>query len=613
MTPEISISNVGGIESLEASFEEGVTLVAAPNASNKTSLLKAIAFALGADEVPIRSGTTEASVVLTLDGRTVTRTATRHGVGKRISGDPWLEEDATERFEAVCALLEFNALRTAVRQGENVETALKSPIDFDALEREQSQLLREKQSLTTELEQLGDVDDRFETVTAELADARDRRETLETRLNELQTAREESAPDDELQALRDRRTDLLSAKEETLERISAVEDAIERHRSERTELEEHLAALEADRPTTDVEALREERDQLQRDLESLVDKVDVLQSVLTANREMLSSEFTGVVDRHHDISGDTVACWTCGSPAPVSEIEEMLSELQEVVEAEKRRKRDQEPRIEELDMAIQEARRTESELEQLRAERRRTDQRIEDRQESLATQSARLEELDGELDEVTAELEAAQRASSEQSDELTSSIEEVRVEKQVVEREIGRLESQREELDTQQERKRQLETEIEQLSDEIASITERLETMEERLRARFNEAMDDLLVALDFDGIARIWLDGEFEVIVAREVEGSVQRDSVGNLAESERELVGLVLGFAGYEAYELANDVPVVLLDSLGSLDNDRVERLIDYIRDAPKYLVAAAHPDTADSMGTDNVSLLRSPLVSD
>lgn len=613
MTPDISISNVGGIESLDASFEEGVTLVAAPNASNKTSLLKALAFALGADDVPIRSGATEASVTLSLDGRTVTRTATRHGVGTRVAGEPWLSEDATEGFETVCALLEFNALRTAVRQGEDVEPALKAPIDFDALEREQSRLLGEKRSLATELEELGDVEDRFEAVTTDLEAARERRADLETRLDDLEAARDEASLDEDLEELRSRRTELLSAKQETLERVGAIEDAIERHRSERAELEERIAELEADRTAADVEALRDERDRLQRDLEELVDKVELLQSVLTANREMLASEHTGAVDRQHELSGDTVACWTCGAPAAVPEIEDTLSELQELVEAEKRRKRDRQPRIEELEAAIQDARRTESELEQLRADRRRIEGRIEDRQASLVTQSDRLAELDEELEAVTAELEAARQASSEQSDELSSSIEEARVEKQVLEREIGRLESQREELDAQRDRKRQLETEIEALSEEIASITDRLESMEERLRTRFNEAMDDLLVALDFDGIARIWLDGEFEVVVAREVGGSVQRDSVGNLAESERELVGLVLGFAGYEAYDLAEDVPVVLLDSLGSLDNDRVERLIDYMRSAPRYLVAAAHPDTADSMGTDGLSLLRPPLVGD
>lgn len=82
----IHVRNVGGIEELNASFEDSVTLIAGPNASNKTSLLKALAFVLGSDDVPIRSGAECAEVTLSYEGHSVTRTAERTDAGTTRSG-----------------------------------------------------------------------------------------------------------------------------------------------------------------------------------------------------------------------------------------------------------------------------------------------------------------------------------------------------------------------------------------------------------------------------------------------------------------------------------------------------------------------------------------------
>jgi hypothetical protein len=115
--------------------------------------------------------------------------------------------------------------------------------------------------------------------------------------------------------------------------------------------------------------------------------------------------------------------------------------------------------------------------------------------------------------------------------------------------------------------------------------------------------MDELLEALAFEGIERVWLDGEFDLVVARSVDGRTRSDSVEHLAESEREMVGLVLALAGFVTYDVDDVSPVLVLDSLGAFDAERTRRLVDYFADETDYLVATVHPEAAVDATFDTV----------
>jgi len=99
-----------------------------------------------------------------------------------------------------------------------------------------------------------------------------------------------------------------------------------------------------------------------------------------------------------------------------------------------------------------------------------------------------------------------------------------RVEIRTIRRDIERLEEASESLRETRadvERKRD---EVAQLSEEITTLTDQIENLESELRAVFNETMDELLDALEFERIRRVWLDGEFELVIAREVDGRTSR-----------------------------------------------------------------------------------------
>ena len=139
---------------------------------------------------------------------------------------------------------------------------------------------------------------------------------------------------------------------------------------------------------------------------------------------------------------------------------------------------------------------------------------------------------------------------------------------------------------------------MEELSAEITELTDTIENQETELRTEFNEGMEELLDVLEFDRIARVWLDGGFQLTITREVDGRMRQDSIQHLSESEREMVGLVLALAGYVTYDLPETVPFLLLDTLNAFDTDRTQRLIEYFDGQADYLLAAVLSEVAEEM---------------
>jgi chromosome segregation ATPase len=605
----LDIENIGGIDELTVAFEEGVTLVQGPNATNKTSLLESVLFALGGSTVLIKSDADEARVKLTIGDRTVERTAHRTDQGIRTDGEAWVEdEDERLMVERFAALLGTNPLRTAVSQEQPVEPLLKEPMNIDALEAERAQKMQVKRQLESRLDELDDVDARLAEHEEQLAEKRERESDLETRLEELEQQREAAADgeDEELAALRERRVDLRSEQADCQAQADRLEDAVDRLESQLADVETEIADAEAAVEDADVEALNQERAEIRSELEDVEARLDILQSVLTANREMLDSDFTGILGYEAGLTGDQFTCWACGQSAENGDFEATVEDLQRLIEQDKGQLRDREPELDELDERIRSARQARSRRQELAAKRRDLNQQLEERRDSLDQQRSRLEEFRGELQSIDDEI-AEKEARETDNDEVAAELESTRADLQSVRRELGRLERTCEGLREEQRERDEKADRVEELEADIAGLTDRIENLEDELRENFNAAMDDLLAALDFERIERIWLDGNFELVIAREVDGSVRADMIKHLAESEREMIGLVLGLAGYVTYDVSEVSPVLALDSLGAFDSERTERLVDYFADRTDVLLAAVHPATTGADGYERVTFER------
>lgn len=605
-TVDISVSNIGGIDELERSFEAGTTLIAGPNASNKTSLLTAVAFAVGAESVPLRSGAEEGRVELTIGDRTVERTARREGDRVITEGDPWISnpEDATlvERF---ATLLEDNALRTAVASDGDVGDLLKEPMNVDALEAERAALLERKRDLSADLEKLSTVDERLADRRQELESQRAHIAELEETLEDLYDRREDADDaDGELQELREERADLVSQRERQADQVADLEDAVERLESRLAEVESDLEAARERAERHDVEALRSERSRIEDELSEVTDRIDVLGSVLTANRELLRSPHADALGGESGLLDDERVCWTCGTTVEESAIEDTVERLADLLDRDKRTKAEYEPELEDLTERIEAGQEAARRVDALEADRRELQSRLENRRESLDHNREALASTRERIEALEARIEAAEAEQSSTQTDVAAEIESTRVDIETTRRDIEQLEAACEELRKQQAERDRLESELSEVTDEVTRLTERIEGIEDHLREAFNGAMADLIEELSFDRIERVWLDGEFDLVVARSVDGTVREDSLDTLAESERAMIGLVLGLAGYLTYDVEDVVPVLLIDSLGAFDAERADRLLEYFADRTELLLAAVHPNMAEELSATVVT---------
>lgn len=596
----IKATNVGGIEAFEQTFSDPISIVTGENASNKTSLLQSVAFGIGRSTVPIRSGASEARVELEVEDERVVRTARHHGNGIRVEGESFLDDpDDAKLFERFGCLLEFNEIRQAVREERSVEELLKGPMDLNELESRREEMMTRKQELQRELDQLDDLEERIASRESELESKQERIEALESELDELRTRQDQMASDnEEVTEFQEERASLVHERNEHEEQIKELENAVERIESD---LEETETALESAREEADrhgVGELQSERETVGKKIDEIDDRIEVLQSVLTANQEMVSSSYTGVLGKDSDLLEDTVTCWACGNKATASDFEATLEELREIVERDKEHRQEHQPRLEEIESKIEETKRARRRVKDLEAEVSDLENSLEQRRESLRTKRSALEDICNELDTVDEALSEHETERESEVTDLQKEIEEVRVDLHTTRSEAERLESSIEELEDRLDQRDRKEAELEDLSEEIVKLSDHIRTFEQDLQEQFNDAINELIDLLEYDRLERVWLDSDFTLVIARETDGIVREDEIGHLSESERETIGLVLALAGYVAYDVDEIAPVLLIDTLGAFDNDSLGNLIAYFTDQVPLLITALLPESASAV---------------
>jgi seryl-tRNA synthetase len=187
----------------------------------------------------------------------------------------------------------------------------------------------------------------------------------------------------------------------------------------------------------------------------------------------------------------------------------------------------------------------------------------------------------------------------------------------VLQREREKTNEEIESVEAQLDNKEQLEDQREQLQTELTDLRGRNEHIETEAITEFNEHMQTVLGLLEYANIDQIWLERRetevregrrkvsksvFDLHVVRTAEsGTTYEDTIEHLSESEREVTGLVFALAGYLAHDLHEHLPFMLLDSLETIDSDRIAALVEYFSEYATYLVVALLPEDAAALNED------------
>lgn len=630
----ISVSNVGGIDEREVTFQPGVTVLSGRNATNRTSLLRAIIAGMGGDDVSLKADSDEGRVDVEIGGERYVRELYREGKTVLMDGDPYLEDSTVADLFAF--LLETNEARRAVVRQENLRELIMRPVDTDAIQSQIDELVEEKRRLDEQLDDLEalertlpELEQRRSSLVDDIDDKQEELEATDAEIEESNadfeaTQEDVSELERKLEELRDVRADLESVRVD----LETKQDGLESLRDR----QDVLAADRDELPEAPVEAVEELDSRIREfrsEARSVESTINEIQTIIQFNEEQLAETSGDLFDALETGAGsgdaltdqlvepDETVCWTCGTEVDPSHIEETLDRFRELHQTKLDRKRSLNEQIEELEEDKQAYERQRRERERVERELEDVEKKItqrESRISDLRERRAALEETAQELEETVEELRSEEHADilekHERANQLEFDLGRLSDRLGDVEDEIATIEARLDERD-------RLETERAEVTDELQELRTRVRRLEADAVDQFNHHMAAILDVLEFNNLDRIWIErtetevrrgrenvteAVFDLNIVRSTTGGASyTDNIDNLSESEREVTGLIFALAGYLVHDVHESVPFMLLDSLEPLDSQRIAGLVDYFSEYSEYLVVALLSEDAAAVDSN------------
>jgi predicted nucleic acid-binding Zn-ribbon protein len=588
---DLEIRNIAGIKQGETTLEDGVNVVQASNWQGKSSLVQAITTAMGTSR-PLTEGEPAGKVELH-SGDEDYRIELRRENGRIIQeGSPYLTSERDRACADLFAFLdERNPIREAVRTNGDLKPLLTRPLDLENIDQQIRDRQQERDRLDREIETVERQANRQDTLQQRVTKLEGELEELREEYAAIESESEDGG-DDHSEELTEKRTELERTRR-TIEQRESQIDRLEDQLEEKREALEDLELPEAADVQEELADAEEQHDEVQSE-------IDVLETIYNTNKQILENDQVDVVtDVDRQLSGDDVACWVCGQEAERSAIEDRLEGLSEEI-SERRQL------VAELQSEIHELKDTQQEREQAQRRERNLEDSISELEHRLTEKRADLEtaeERRGELETTVEELEDSIEETADQADELESEITRVEV----------RLEDAREELEDAEsaaEELQQLEDQREEIAEEIATLRDRKDAVISDLVDSFEASITTVIDVFDpsFESARLVDTDDGFELVIARDG----REVGVDALSEGEVELLGFVVALAGYLTYDVSERVPVMVLDAMGGLAGEHLQKLVAFLEEQAPMVVTTCYPEQGD-FGETLVSPSEWEVVSD
>lgn len=587
----LEIENVAGIRSGSTELHPGTNAVQASNWQGKTSLLTAIRVVMGAEVTPsvLTEGEDSGHVELTTDDEATYRVDLQAENDQVVrTGTPYLGDSQDRLCAELFAFLdEWNEIRHTVRNGGDLMPLLTRPLEEENIDAQVADLKSERRRAETELERAKEATTKLQRKEEQARQLESELEDLRAELAEFEAEEGAGQPDD---SPRDELNEARTSHERTQQAINRQQRQIESMESELEEKEEALEALEV----PDEPDLQHELEQKRDRLDELEEQIDTLQTLYNANQQVLDRDQLNLVaDVDRQISGDTVTCWVCDNETSREAIETRLAELGTTITTKRDAVSDLQQEVNDLEDQRRRIKQQRQQRQDLEREISELQSRLQERRDDLASNREKLAELSSKIEELEDRVQ--------ETDDRQKTLEEEIVRKEA---KLEDLQEEINELEQQADQRDAIKNQIEEISAEIEDLRSRRERTIEEARTAFEAALEDVVdnfgpsfqaARLDKHTDPDTGRTEKLELIIAR----GGREITVDRLSEGEVELVGFIAALAGYEAFDVADRVPCILLDDVGGLASEHLHTLVTYLEGRTGYLVTSAYPEAGDFDG--------------
>ncbi|WP_248897533.1 archaea-specific SMC-related protein [Haloplanus halobius] len=554
----LSATNIGGIDTADVEFVPGVNVLTGSNATNRSSLLRALIGALGGSNVSLKADAEEGEATLSLDGGSHTRLLTRRGSNVATSGDPLLEE--AEVADLFAFLMESNEARRRVAHGGDLRELIMSPVDTEEIQNEIDQLKQERDEIETEIANIDEREKRLPELVQRQTSVREEIEQQESQLETLRSdieKRDTKTNDHDEKKHRveerlDEKQELESTREEIEFELETQRESLASLRTEHDEIESELDDV-PDVADSRLRQIESQLTQARTQQKSVKSTVNQLQNIIQFNEERLETEereeifsnlqrdddegggflsslrsqgnadLLGAFRREYETEGSVtdqlvddyqiLTCWTCGSRVKRTRIQQIIEELRDVREEQLDVLDSIESNLESLQAEKQELERAGERRDRLEREAERLTREIEDRRERIAELESEHDALTQNIDDLSADIDRLRADIKSQEDDYSTVLElkeqakRVEIELEQSHEQLTEVENEIDAIEDRVEQRNQLETRRSSIRDTLDELRQTVEQIEREAVDEFNDRMADILGILDYSNIERIWIE----------------------------------------------------------------------------------------------------------
>lgn len=625
---KVVVKNIGGLHYIETEILPGLNVMEQPNASGKTSFLRAFSLLVTPSGIHndlgyiLRSMSSEGFVsIIDKDKNEIRKTIVRNQNNIVVSGQDMFTPEVSELVKRFAIGGSDNEILSAIRSGKNLRSLIA--VDTNIIEKlkyeirvKESELVKFSDELKIALnaphEKLS-AEKKKRILMEEIKELEQKHTILKKQHDSIALSNVENsgisneklkAKSSELQQIDSKINDSnrnVESKKEKIEKLSREIHSIRRNLDRLGNVDSH----EIDRIDKDVE-------NIEYQIQKFASEISSLDMTAQAARNLVKHlEDNPPTDKLLDALSDDfhVSCPLCGHDSGIKTIKKQIESITEkrakIQSAIKKLEQDKHGLIKERNFLIQKK----SEISEAISLLRSKEMAINQEGHSINTIEQTIDELKLKKEKLDLEIVELSKTINDLFVSITMDLaktnESIGNKKSILDQlkeEILRYDGTIREID----KKKHL---IADLKKEVNDTKSQLHKIELRIQEQFNKAIQEIYLILEFDSnVGRIILDQNYDLVVSRKTDkDSVYRDmdSIKTLSKSELEVIGLTIMISGYIVNNLREYFPCILFDELTFLDPNRLKSLMDYMGKITGSVILTKLPPETDTMKKRQVGI--------
>lgn len=630
---KVVVENIGGLKHIEADIIPGLNVIEQPNASGKTSFLRAFSLLLTPSgnykdlEYILRSMSAEGFISITdHNGNLIKKTISRNKNTITVAGDDLVSPEISTLVKRFAIGGHDNEILLAIRAGQNLKSLIGT--DNNIIEQLKNEIKRKESKLTALTEDLNKdanaphqkivSEKKRDALLKELSQLEEKYTALKKQHDSIAMTGVESETDSK---------EKLKAKSAELQQIESKINDSNKMIKNKTALIEKLSK-EIQSLRNSIEQIGEvdtrETDKINKEIQNIEYKIQkaisqqstldmTIQTAKKIIKDLEENPQANILDSLSENSH--VSCPVCGQDAGIKIIKDHINSLmdqrartQTSITNFEKEKANISKKLDELIQKKTEITTTISLIKSKEAA-------INNENSNIGIMNQAIEKMEDDTEKLNAEIKKLSKSINNKVVNVTIDI--AKTTESIGQKKTA-IENLNDEIKSYDAVIRGIDNKklsVAEMKKDVENTMAELHKIELKIQEQFNQIIPNVYSILGFgSNISRISLEQNYDLVVSRTTDkDSIYRDmdSIKTLSKSELEVIGIAVMISGYIVNNLKEYFPYILLDELTFLDNKRLKSLMDYMEKIAVSIILTKLPPEVEKIGQRRIDIVSDGLT--